>query len=361
VALHPETEWHLYADAEGAETIDLPGAASVHVVRQGAPPTEALGTGSSRRPLDVFRLSRAVGRRDLDVFLAPSVYSWFPVLGVPSVVGLHDANAMTHPRHVLPSARDRAMWRIKQALAVRRAARLFTVSEAARNAISEHLALPRETIAVVPEAPDPAFAPQPADAVDAACEELGLSRGEGYFVFGAGISPHKGLDTLVDAYSMLRARGDGVPPLVIVGSLAGPYANAAEAVTRRIARPELHGAVRLPGFVSDRTLASLYTGASAAVAPSLGEGFGLSAVEAAACGAPVVASDIGPHRETLGDAGAFFPPGDARTLRDRLAHLLDAPEDRRALGERARAAASRFTWDETARRLHALLAEAAAI
>jgi glycosyltransferase involved in cell wall biosynthesis len=359
VALYPDVEWVLYADAPSAERIEVPDGASVRPVRQGRPPTEALGTTSSRRPADLARLILAVRRREIDVFLSPSVYSYFPVLGVPSVVGLHDANAMIHPRLVLPSRRDRLLWRIKQALAVRGAAHLFTVSHASRAAISDHLGIPAETIGVVPEAPDPVFTPQPADAIEAACRAHGLSREQGYFVFAAGISPHKGLESLLDAYVLLRSRSRSVPPLLVVGSLQGPYASAGGSVRGGIEGRGLGGIVRLPGFVADRPLACLYSGATAAIVPSLSEGFGLAAVEAAACGAPVVLSDIGPHRETLGGSALFFPPGDSRALRERLARLLDSPEDRRLLGERARAAAARLSWDDTARRLRGLLADTA--
>jgi alpha-1,3-rhamnosyl/mannosyltransferase len=357
LALYPEVEWRLYTDAAAAAHVELPDGVSVRTVGHSRRPTEALGETSSRRPMDLMRLTLAPRSRDLDVFLSPSVYSYFPVLGVPSVVGLHDAHAVTHSSLVLPAWRDRWRWRIKQALAVRRCARLFTVSQASRRSISEHLGIPPETIAIVPEAPDPAFFPQPPEAIDAALRELGLSRDAGYFVFAAGISPHKGLESLTEAYALLGPRA-GRPPLVVVGSLDGPYASASEAVRRAVADlgPE---AVRLPGFVSDRTLACLYSGATAAIVPSLSEGFGLPAVEAAACGAPLVLSDIGPHRETLGDAAIFFPPGDGRALCERLARLLDTAEERRALGERARAAASRLSWDETARRLYGLLADAA--
>jgi glycosyltransferase involved in cell wall biosynthesis len=357
-ALYPEVDWTLYADASSAAGIDLPGGASLRPVRQRRPSAEALTADSSRRPADLVRLTLAVRPRELDVFLSPSVHSYFPVLRVPSVVGLHDANAMTHPRLVLPSRRSRALWRMKQALAVRRAARLFTVSQASRAAISDHLGLAARTVAVVPEAPDPAFFPQPPEAIETALRELGLSREAGYFVFAAGISPHKGVESLVEAYALLRGRSRSLPPLVLAGSLGGPYVSAAGSVRRRITALGLAESVRLTGFVSDRQLACLYSGATAAIVPSLSEGFGLPAVEAAACEAPVVLSDIRPHRETLGDVALFFPPGDAPALCERLGRLLDAPGERPVLGRRARAAAARLSWDESGRRLYALLADA---
>ena len=106
----------------------------------------------------------------------------------------------------------------------------------------------------------------------------------------------------------------------------------------------------LPGFVSDEALACLYRGAAAVVSPSLAEGFGLPAVEAAACGAPVVLSDIPAHRETLGDAALFFPPRDRMASPSALGRCPRSTELTRTRSrERAAARASRdLTWDAAA-------------
>src|SRR2546422_1907243 len=116
--------------------------------------------------------------------------------------------------------------------------------------------------------------------------------------------------------------------------------------------------VRLPGFVTDDTLASLYTGASIVVNPSLAEGFGLPAVEAAACGAPLLLSDLEAHRETMDGAALFFPPRDSVALAEFMGQILDDPELGEHLGRQARAAVAGRTWDAAAERVRELLAEA---
>jgi glycosyltransferase involved in cell wall biosynthesis len=358
VALHPEVEWTLYADSPSAGEIEAPDGARIHAVPQRTRSTQALGTGSARSVTDLARLTLAVRRRDLDVFLSPSVYNYFPVVGVPAVVGLHDATAVTHARMVLPQRRDRALWRAKQWLALRRAERLFTCSVASRDAISSALRVPASEIAVVPEAPEAVFSPRPRDATEEALAELGLLREEGYFIFAAGMSPHKGLDGLLEAYASLHG-SLATPPLLVVGATEGPYASAAGEIGERVRALGLGQSVRFPGFLDDETLARLYSGATAAVVPSLSEGFGLSAVEAAACGAPVLLSDIGAHRETLGGSGLLFPPGDAVALRERLESVLADPDQARAVGERCRTAVARLSWDRTAASLYELLSSAA--
>ena len=138
-----------------------------------------------------------------------------------------------------------------------------------------------------------------------------------------------------------------------------PYLSAATAVREQIAALGLGEDVVLPGFVSDEALACLYTGAAVVALPSLAEGFGLPAVEAAACGAPVVLSDIPAHRETLGDDALFFPPRDAAVLAERIRHLLGSDMLRRSLAERGRERVARYTWDAAAGSLRTLLHEAA--
>ncbi len=112
-----------------------------------------------------------------------------------------------------------------------------------------------------------------------------------------------------------------------------------------------------PGTSSDETLAALYSGAAAVVIPSLAEGFGLPAVEAAACGAPLVLSDLPAHHETMNGSALYFEPTDREALVRRLREILAEPRD---LGERARQAVRHLTWDAAAERLHELLSDAAA-
>jgi glycosyltransferase involved in cell wall biosynthesis len=95
------------------------------------------------------------------------------------------------------------------------------------------------------------------------------------------------------------------------------------------------------------------------VVTSLGEGFGLPAVEAAACGGPVVLSDIPPHRESLGDAARYFAAGDSAALARELSELLQDAALRRELGERGRRRVSGLSWDRSANVLRRLIDEAA--
>jgi glycosyltransferase involved in cell wall biosynthesis len=350
VELDADTTYVFVIDA--AAEADLPGERLA--VKLSRPPAEAASAGSYRPPADLLRLAVAVTRARFDAVLFPSVYTYFPSAAVPTVVGVHDLIADDFPEMTLPSRRARAFWQVKQRGAIRLARRLFTVSESARTTISARLKIPREKLAVVPEAPDPVFTPRPRPEVERAAAEIGLAPGERYLLYAGGISPHKNIETLIEAF----ARVDGAK-LVLVGALDDTYLSAAESVRRKTSELGLGEAVLLPGFVSDETLACLYSGAAAVVLPSLAEGFGLPAVEAAACGAPVVLSDIPAHRETLGDEALFFPPRDAVRLAEELEQLLGSEMLRRSLAERGHRRVGRYTWDASAEALRKLIHEAA--
>lgn len=361
VELDRETLYVLYVDELTAASAQLPAEAELRRVRLGRAPSEAAAAGSSRAPWDLLRLTRAVRRDRPDAFLFPSLYTWFPVVGTPTVVGVHDTIAEDNPELTAPSRRERAFLRLKHGLAIRRAARLFTVSEASRRAVSARYEVAPGALRVVPEAPDPVFGPRSEEALRAGLAPVGLTPDRLFFVFAGGISPHKNVEALVDAYALLH-RGGQAPALVLAGDLESEaYLSSAASVRDRIARNGLDGDVLLPGFVSDETLACLYAAATAVVIPSLAEGFGLPAVEAAACGAAVALSDLPPHRETLDGAALFFDPRDVAAIAAALARLAADEELRHTLGGRARAAVGRLTWDAAARELRALIGEAAAL
>jgi glycosyltransferase involved in cell wall biosynthesis len=316
------------------------------------------GAGSGRGLRDVARLVRAVNEDRPDVFLFPSMLTYFPVLRVPTVVGIHDTIARDHPELTLGGWRARMLWWTKEEVARRLATRLFTVSVASRSALVDRFHVDPDRIAVVPEAPDEVFRPRPADEVERELRALGIPPRTQLVVYAAGISPHKNVETLLEAFAAVRGERPDAR-LVLVGSLEDEdYVSAAPSVRERIRALGLGEHVQLPGYVSDDALACLYTAAAATVVPSLSEGFGLPAVEAAACGAPVILSDLAPHRETLGGAALFFPPRNADALASHLRRVLGDAELRASLGAAARAAVADLSWNATGQRLREILVDA---
>ena len=224
-----------------------------------------------------------------------------------------------------------------QARVARRLQRLITVSEAARDLIVMEMGARSDRIAVVPNGVDAAlFRPHP---------ECRRKPGRVVAMASADV-PLKGLAPLLRAFAQVRARRPA--ELVVVGKLRpdGP-------TPRLLAELELNGSVRFVNGLTDPELVSLYAEADAAVVPSLYEGFSLPAVEAMACGLPLVATTAGALPEVVGpdrEAALLVPPGDADALARGIVTLLaDAPL-RRRLGDRGRARVlERFRWEAAAR------------
>jgi glycosyltransferase involved in cell wall biosynthesis len=178
---------------------------------------------------------------------------------------------------------------------VQRAAQVIVPTQAVAEEAVAHLRVERERLTVIPEAADAAMYPRPPEQVAAARERFGLpSR---YLVWVGGLEhpdPSRHVSELAATTREL--------PLVLVGATR-PWAH------------ELPGVI-LTGRVSDEHLAAIYTGAHALVLPSEREGFGLPAIEALACGTPVVAFDVPALRQAVGERAAFVEAGDMRSLID---------------------------------------------
>lgn len=253
-------------------------------------------------------------------------------LPTPSVVTIHD---LTHLEWSVffPPARVR-LAALALGRAVRRAARLIAVSEATRAALERAFPGAAERTDVVHHGVDRIFAPPVGDAAERLRRREGLGR---FFLYVGNDKPHKNLDLLVRAFRRVQARQPDVALVLISDAPPGRYAPA-----------------RVVPHQEDAALAIWYGAAEALLLPSLNEGFGLTALEAAACGTPVVASDIPVFRETLGDAAILVDPADEAAWADALSRLASEPAHaagHRLLGPRRAAA---FTWEAAAQQTLAI-------
>lgn len=360
----PDDEFTCFLDERASRGFHLeaPNLRQV-VVRLGASPTEAAGAGSARSPVDMLRLTRAVGREPLDVFFSPTVYTYFPLPpGLRSVVTIHDAIAERFPELTLPSRQARLFWRAKVRLALWQSRLVLTVSDYAARELAEVLRIRPDRIRVTSEAPADAYRAEP-DLVAAAeaAVRVGIPAGEPWIIYVGGFNPHKHVDLLVEAHGALAAGRARPPHLLLVGTTSGDvFHGAVGAIREAIAVAGTERLVHWAGFVPDEELRHLHAGAVAAVLPSASEGFGLPAVEAAACGAPVVATTASPLPELLSEGGLFVAPGEVGALQRALTTLLDDAPLRTRLAGRARTQALELGWARSARLALAAIREAAA-
>ncbi len=350
----------LFVDAATAASVALPDM-PVRLLSTRESQSRAASARGHRSLADLWRMGRGVAAERLDAFYFPSLYSYFPVRrGVPLAVSIHDTIPERHGAIVFPTRRTRWLWAAKSRLARSQATTILTVSEYARRSLHAVFGLPLECIHVTPEAPSPVFRPVddpgPRRAWLAA---RGLPERARTLLYVGGFNPHKNVLGLIRALAQARtAAGAEDVRLVLVGDHEGDvFHGNVEAIRAAVREAGLETHVHWAGFVPDEALRHLYAGAEALVLPSFEEGFGLPAVEAAACGAPCVATRESPLPEVLEGGGLFFDPRAAGALEAALATLLSDRSRRDAMAERARKRAAALSWEVTAElTLEALLA-----
>lgn len=267
----------------------------------------------------------------------------------PAVVTIHDCIHLLFPEY-LPNRLATHYVRAVMGQAVRRSARVLTVSEASRQDILRFFpGTPPAHVQVVPNAIDAALLADPGvDERERVRERYQI---HGRFVLYVGnVKPHKNLDRLVRAFARTRAQaGHDDVKLLIVGQDENHYA----ALRRTAEACGVRHEVRFFGFVPDATLAALYRLASLFAFPSLYEGFGLPPLEAMACGTPVVTSRRSSLPEVLGDAAEYVDPYDIEDIAMALGRVLDDADRRAELRRRGEARAALYSWERSARAIHA--------
>jgi glycosyltransferase involved in cell wall biosynthesis len=220
---------------------------------------------------------------------------------------------------------------------VRQMPRVLTVSESSRHDIVEQMGVSADRLHVVPVGMDPdVFGPRPA-----------IGRVPGRLVTTASSDvPMKGLAPLLESLAKVRAERNDAH-LVVIGKPKGK-----SKIPALIERLGLAGAVEFVSGITTERVVELYAEAEVACVPSLYEGFSLPAVEAMACGVPVVGTTGGAVPEVIGrdgETGLLVPPGDPDALSVALLRALGDPELRARIGAAGRERAlANFTWRRTA-------------
>ncbi len=258
-----------------------------------------------------------------------------PLAWPRNVLVMHDAAVLREPQAY---SRAYRVWHGRAGVAcARRAVAVITVSEFSRRELIELAGLDPSRLTVIPGGVDARFTADVDPAPAAA--RLGLTRP--YVLTIATDDRRKNVEKLAPVAAALAREGI---ELVWAGDRRPYFAAAAGAA-----------GVRSLGYVADAQLPGLYAGARAFVLPSRYEGFGLTCLEAMACGTPVVAANRAALPETCGDAALLVDPDDGQAL---AAAVLAAATDPHRGGElrgRGLRRAAQFSWDETAARVDGLL------
>jgi glycosyltransferase involved in cell wall biosynthesis len=259
-----------------------------------------------------------------------------------SVVTLHDLAFELYPETHTPASRA---YYAATGESVRRAERVIAVSQRSASDAVRLLGVDPARVRVVPEAAAPSFWPRSSTDLEHLAQRfrLDVRPVQPYILFVGTLEPRKNLPLLIEATALVRNKLD--VKLLIVGAPGW----LSEPIFAAHARSGLRDAARFLGSLGEDDLAVLYSHAAVLALPSLYEGFGLTVLEAMACGAPVVCSNAGPLPEVAGDAAVLLPPEDPALWARALLGLLEDGRRADALRQKGFARARAFSWERAAR------------
>jgi glycosyltransferase involved in cell wall biosynthesis len=318
----------------------------------------AIYARSDHSPLDHLLFPLFLSRLRPDLVHIP--LNRVPLLMIrPYVVTIHDlANLFFEEEQTSPLRMQLRRFRFRRGLV--RASRVIAVSDATRRDVETWMGVPPSRIRRVYNAPDPGFLTTNASAEERQRIMERYQVNYPFLLYAGNIRPHKNVTRLVEAFAVLREQLSDHPVyrelrLVIIGDTISQY----PAVRQAVIRSKMEQVVRFLGFVPFETLRCFYESAAAFVFPSRYEGFGLPPLEAMACGAPVVASNVSSLPEVVGDAAMLVNPENVFDIARGIRELLLNEPLRQELIHRGRLQAARFSWERTARQVLEIYQEAA--
>ena len=268
----------------------------------------------------------------------------FLLAGFPQATVVHDLLPLRYPEEY---PRHQYYFRLLVPRVLRASRVVIADSENTRRDMERAYRIPAHRVRVVPAGyNEHVFHPARAGAAP------GPAKDPPFVLFVGNLLPHKNILRLLDAFTLLARRvacrlvirGDGHPTHV-------------REIRDRVETLECRDRVEFRSYASAEDLGALYRAARLMVLPSLYEGFGLTALEAMACGTPVVASNTSSIPEVAGDAAILVDPTDAVEMADALHRGFTDDRLRAELTRRGLARARLFSWQRTAKELLAAVAE----
>jgi len=310
-------------------------------------PGDLNATAPGPRPLrlawEQLRLGPMVTASGASVHHGPH-YTMPRRCGIPSVVTVHDLSFFDEPRW---HERSKVLlFRRAITRAAQEAAVVICPSQVTAEALhrwcrvdAEVVVAPHgvDTVRFRPEEPSPG-----ADEARLAALDSRLTPGRPLIVFVGTLEPRKDVPTLVKAFASVADRH---PEALLV--LAGGRGWGADAVDEAVASTGLSGGILRTGYVGDEVIPALLRAATVVAYPSLYEGFGLPALEALACGSPLITTRGTAMEEIAGASAVLVPPGDVDALAEALDADLSGGADDRVASERRTlgfAVVDRHTW-----------------
>ena len=272
----------------------------------------------------------------------------------PFVVTIHDLTHTLFPGRKKLHFFHRFAYRLVFANAIRNSRRIIAVSQSTKNQIIDFFSVDPHKISVVYEGFSSTYQmTDKQEAFEQISKKFGLTKP---FILYVGVwRRYKNLPMLAKAFEQLRDRGHQIQ-LVLAGEADKNYPEIQEQIFSIKYKQD----IKAVGRVSDADLKLLYNAARLFILPSLAEGFGLTSLEAAACGVPVACSDIPTLREIMGQGAEYFDPTNLVNMTETIDNLIKNDIRLEELANLGLSRSKHFSWKSAATETVAAYQEALA-
>ena len=258
------------------------------------------------------------------------------------VVTIHDLTHTKFPGRKKSHLFHRIAYNAVLAASIKKSSRIIAVSESTKREVLEYFGVTPDKIQVVYEGINVQYGLLNKDeALSKVSNRFNITKP--YILYVGVWRRYKNLPNLSKAFDKLKNAGVDCQ-LVLAGSEDPFYPE----IRQQILESKFASDIKLVGRVSDENLNLLYNACNLFVLPSLAEGFGLTALEAAACGVPIACSDIPTLREVLGQAAEYFDPQNIDNMKDVMMRILHSESRGEELANLALKRASVFSWSKAA-------------
>jgi len=283
---------------------------------------------------NIFWLPLRLFKNRPDIFIAPS-QSLPAFCPCSEIVIVHDLAFERYPQFY----KDFRRLRKNTLRAVKKAKKVIAVSRATKKDLIDFYRVSPKKIVVAYEGCESVFKPS------------ARKNDKPYFLFVGALKPIKNIPRILEAYALfLKKTGRDIPFLLAGGDLWSD-----KGIEPTIKRFGLEKKVRFLGFVPQKKLVTLYQRALVFISPALWEGFGLTLVEAMACGCPVIAGNTGAQPEVVGKGGILIDPKNVSEIALAMEKLAGDENLRRKISQDGLKQAKRFSWEKFGEKIIGLI------
>lgn len=340
-------EYFLFTDISDAPTLE---DISVSLDIRDKPNFEIISLQSRNRfAWNLWTLPSYLRKTPVDIYHTQYIVPRFVPKKTKIITVIHDISFNFFPRLIKFS--DLIFLKTLIPLSIRRADKVIGVSEFTRKEIIKYYKINPQKTAFIHNSidNDSFYKKYSVEELEAVRKKYNLP--EKFILYIGTLQPRKNLPRLTEAYAQIKKELGSETKLVLGGARGHNFDKRIDAKIKKLS---LENDVTFTGFIDAGDKLAVFQLADIFCFPSLYEGFGIPILEAMAAGTPVLASDIPPHREVAEEAAEFFDPNDENNLAEKLISLLQDSALKKALIEKGWERVSKFSWQDSARKMLAI-------